>query len=201
MGVLDHHGEIERRHVGHAALGMAGVEIGAEKDVVLVGRLRRDKRADKVGVRPHGPALAVRRVEIVDQHAHRYAGPAALARRPVGDRLRATKASLGQEVVEGGGALADQMGENLPLLLSGQIGARRRRRQIKLWGVARFPAHTGSASPPELVAGVKQPSPIAARWTNQSLRTTTTPAMISSRHRLSKSISDTAKIGGKHQLT
>ena len=69
MGVLDHHGEIERRHVGHAALGMPGVEIGAEEDVVLVGRFRRDKGADKIGVRPDRPALALRRTKIVHQHA------------------------------------------------------------------------------------------------------------------------------------
>ena len=166
MGVLDHHGEIERRHVGHAALGMTGVEIGAEEDVVLVGRFRRDKGAHNVGVRPDRPALALGRTEIVDQHAHRHAGPAALTRGPVGDCLRAAEAGLGQEVVEGGGPFADQMGENLPLLLAGQVGARRRSGQIKLRGVARFPAHTVSNSPPKFVAGVKQCSRIALKPTN-----------------------------------
>ena len=133
----------------------------------------------------------------IHQHAHRYAGPAALARRPVGDRLRAAKSGLGQEVVEGGGPLADQMGENLPLLLSGQVGARRRSGQIKLWGVARFPAHTVSASPPELVAGAKRPSRHCGPVTNQSLRTITTPAMISCRHRFSAVDQRHSKIGGK----
>ena len=68
--VLDHHGEIERGHVGHAALGMPGVEIGAEEDVMLVGRLRRDKGAEQVGVNPGRAALAGGRTEIIDQHAH-----------------------------------------------------------------------------------------------------------------------------------
>ena len=58
MRVLDHHGEIERRHVGHAPLGMAGVEIGAEEDVVLVGRFRRDEDAQEIGVHPDRAALA-----------------------------------------------------------------------------------------------------------------------------------------------
>ena len=201
MRVLDHHGEIERRHVGHAALGMPGVEIRAEEGIVLIGRFGRDKGAHNVGIRPHGPTLALGRAEMVHQHAHRYAGPAALTRGPVGDRLRATKSGLGQEVVEGGCPLADQMGENLPLLLAGQVGARRRSRQIKLRGVARFPAHTVSSFPPKFVAALSNPLAIALKLANQSLRTTTTPAIMSCRQRFSPSTSDTSRIGGKNQLT
>ena len=181
---------------------MPGVEIGAEEDVVLVGRFRRDKGADKVGVGSDRAALALRRTEMVHQHAHRHAGAAALAGRPVGDRLRAAESGLGQEVVEGGGPFADQMGENLPLLLAGQVGARRRSGEIKLRGVARFPAHAVSHSPPKFVAGVRAILvELRSSCRIHSLRTITTPAMISCRHRFSPSTSDTRKIGGKNQLT
>ena len=111
---------------------------------MLVGRLRRDKDAEKVGVGPHRAALAGGGTKIVDQHPDRYAGAAALARRPVGDRLRAAEAGLGQEVVERGRPLADQMGEDFPLLLAGQVGACRRSGEIELRGVARFPGHAFS---------------------------------------------------------
>ena len=50
MAILDHHGEVEHRHVGHAAVGMALVEIGAKQRILLAGRLRRHERADQVGI-------------------------------------------------------------------------------------------------------------------------------------------------------
>ena len=201
MRVLDHHGEIERRHVGHPALRVPGVEVGAEKDIMLVGRLRRDEDADQVGVRADGAALAGRGTKIIDQHAHRHAGAAAFAGRPVGDRLRATESGLGQEVVESGRAFADQMGEDLTLLLAGQVGTCRRSGEIELRGVARFPGHAFSHSPPRLTRGAGR-SPSRARDRRiQSLLTTTTPAMISCRQRFSASTSDARKIGGKNQLT
>ena len=128
---------------------------------MLVGWLRRDKGAEKVGVRPHRAALTVGRAEIIDQHANRNAGPATLTRRPVGDRLRAAKSGLGEQVVEAGGPFADQMSEDFPLLLAGQVGTCRRSGEVKLWGVARFPAHIVSNSPPKFVAGAKLSSGIA----------------------------------------
>ena len=87
------------------------------------------------------PAAGWRWAEIVDQHPHRDAGAATFAGGAVGDRLRAAEAGLGQEVVQRGGALADEMGEDLPFLLAGQVWARRRRGQIELRGVAHFPGH------------------------------------------------------------
>ena len=39
--VLDHHGVVEHRHVGHAAIGMARVDVAAEEGELLGGRLRR----------------------------------------------------------------------------------------------------------------------------------------------------------------
>ena len=48
VGVLDHHGVVEHRHVGHAAVGVAGVEIAAEQRILLGGR------AVRRGVRRRG---------------------------------------------------------------------------------------------------------------------------------------------------
>ena len=152
VGVLDHHGEVERRHIGHAALGMASVEIGAEQGEMLVGRLRRDQVPDEIGVHAQRPALAFVGAEIVDQHPHRHAGPAALASGPVCDGLRAAEAGLGKEVVQRSGPLAHQMGEDLSFLLARQVRARRRRGQIELRGVAHFPGHAFPRSPRSILS-------------------------------------------------
>ena len=94
-------------------------------------------------------------------HAHRDAGAAALAGRPIGDRLAAAEAAMGEDIVEFGGALADQMGEDLPLLLAGQIGAGRGRGQVELRRVARMLGHgrSGVASQPATESGHRIASP------------------------------------------
>ena len=48
VAVLDHHGIVEHRHVGHAAIGVAGVEVAAEQRVLLGGRPVRQRLADQV---------------------------------------------------------------------------------------------------------------------------------------------------------
>ena len=48
---------------------------------------------------------------------------------------------MGEQVVEFAGALADQMGEHLALLLARQIGAGRGRRQIELRRIAGMLGH------------------------------------------------------------
>ena len=104
-------------------------------------------------IAPISSALARRmrrwlgRAEIVDHHAHRDAGAAILARRAIGDGLRATEAGLGQHVVERGGALADEMGEHLALQHARQIGAGRRGGEIELGGVPHFPRHAFALLP------------------------------------------------------
>ena len=50
MGVLDHHGVVEHGHVRHAALAVAGVEIGAEQRILLGRRLGVVHGADQVGI-------------------------------------------------------------------------------------------------------------------------------------------------------
>ncbi len=137
VGVLDHHGVVEHGHVGHAAVGVARVEIGAEQRILLGGRHRRARMADQVLVGlQHAAEFAGS--ELLRQHAHRNAGAAGLARGPIGDRLRAAEAALRQDVVEIGRALADQVREDFPLLAARQIRAGRRAGQEELRGVARL---------------------------------------------------------------
>src|SRR5262249_33430634 len=69
-------------------------------------------------------------------HPDRDAGAAVLAGRSIGDRLAAAETAMGQEIIELGGALADEMREHLALLLARQIGARRGRGEIELRCVA-----------------------------------------------------------------
>ena len=143
MAVLDHHRIVEHRHVGHAAVGMARVEIVAEQRILL----RRSASARVMAPTRSALARRTRRcvslgLEIVDQHPHRHAAAAVLAGRAVGDRLRAAEAGLGQHVVERGGALADEMGEDFALHHPRQIGAWRGRRQIELRGVPHLARQT-----------------------------------------------------------
>ena len=51
VAVLDHHGVVEHGHVGHAAVAMAEVEIGAEHRILLGGRHRDAHLADQVALR------------------------------------------------------------------------------------------------------------------------------------------------------
>ena len=141
VAVLDHHGVVEHGHVGHAAVAVSGIEIGAEHGILLGGRHGDAHLADDILVALDDAAHAAGRAEILGDDAHRHAGAAALASRPVGDRLAAAEAAVGEDVVELAGALADQVGEYLALLLAAQIGARRRSGQVELRRIARVLGH------------------------------------------------------------
>ena len=123
MAVLDHHGVVEHGHVGHAAVEMAVVQIGAEHRILLGGRHRHAHLADQIGVGVPDAAHAARRPELIDDHADRNAGAARLAGRAVGDRLAAAEAAMGEQVVEVARAVADEVREDLALLLARQIRA------------------------------------------------------------------------------
>src|SRR6185437_3324275 len=87
---------------------------------------------------------AARRPEVVHHDADGHAGAAGFAGGPVGDRLAAAEAAMGEQVVQLGRAVADQMREYLALLLAGEIRARRGRGQVELRRVARVLGHGGS---------------------------------------------------------
>ncbi len=144
VAVLDHHGVVEHGHVGHAAVAVAGVEIGAEHRILLGSGRRRADVADDVGVALGDAAHVARRREIRRHHPHRDAGAAGLAGRPVGDRLAAAEAAVGQQIVEFGSALANQMGEYLALLLARADRGRARARSDK---IAAYRESAGSRGP------------------------------------------------------
>ncbi len=141
VAVLDHHGVVEDRHIGHAAVAVPAVEIAAEHCVLLGGRHQRAHLADHVGIAFGNAAHASGRAKLIGDDTDRNASPARFAGRPIGDRLTAPEAAVGEEVVQARRAIADQMGEHLALLLARQIGAGRRRGQVELRRVARMLGH------------------------------------------------------------
>jgi DNA gyrase/topoisomerase IV subunit A len=144
VAVFHHHRIVEDRHVDHSAGRMARVEIGAKQGILFRSRRRGAFRPDEVAVQSDHAAERSGEAELVYDHAHGNTGAAGIAGRAISDRLRAAKAALGQEVVHGGRALADEMGEDLAFQLARQIGAGRRAREKKLRRVARLLGH-GSA--------------------------------------------------------
>jgi hypothetical protein len=148
VAVLDHHRIVEHGHVDHAAVGVAGVEIAPEQRILVGGWPVRHDRADDVAVvLEHAPQIG-RGLELVDDDAHRDAGAAALAGRAVGDRLRAPEAALGEDLVHLPRAPADDVRENLSLLLAEKIRARRGGGEVELRGVARLAGHAQTISRP-----------------------------------------------------
>ena len=145
MAVLHHHGVVEHGHVGHAAVAVPPVEIGAEHGILLGGRHGAALLADDVGIARQNLAEAAGGTEFVGDHPHRDAGPALVAGGAVGDRLAAAEAAMGEEVVEVGRLVAHQMREHLALVPARQIGAGRWRRQVELRGVTRMLGHVMSS--------------------------------------------------------
>src|SRR3546814_9069837 len=87
-------------HVGHAAVGVAREQIGAQKLILLVGRPRLAGGDDKVAVAAPVALLRLAGGEFAGAHAHRYAGRTIGAARPIGDRLDAAESDPTQRVVE-----------------------------------------------------------------------------------------------------
>ena len=141
VAVFDHHGVVEHRHVGHAAVAMTRIEVGAEDRILLRRRDGDLHVADDVGVAIEDPPHAARRPELLRDDPHRDAAAATLAGGPVGDRLAAAKSALGEDIVKFAGALADQVRKNLTLLLAGEIGAGGGGGQVELRRIARVLGH------------------------------------------------------------
>ena len=111
VAVFDHHGVVEHRHVGHAAVAVACVEIGTEYRILFGCRGGRTHIADHVGIAFSDPAHVARWSKIGCYHAHRDAGAATLAGRPIGYRLASAETAMGQQIVEFARTLANQVGE------------------------------------------------------------------------------------------
>jgi hypothetical protein len=90
------------------------------------GRPRAAFGDDEVVVHPQSAALRARGFELFRHHAHRDAGLAIEAARPVGDGLAAAETDPSERVVERFGVGALELGEDLALGLAGQVRARGR---------------------------------------------------------------------------
>ena len=140
--VLDHHGVVEHRHVGHAAVGVARVDVAAEQRVLLGGGRRLQAARDEILVGIEHAAERAPGLELVDQHAHRHARLAALAVGHVGDVLAAPETALQQVVDQGRRLVVGEMGEELALEATRQIRAGLRRRDVELGKVFLLLTHT-----------------------------------------------------------
>ena len=99
-GLLDHRRVVGEAHVGHAALGVARIQIAAQQPELLFGRFGRAQAAREIGVARHDLAPAPRELETLHRHARRDASLAAVAGGAVGDVLRAAETGIGQHVVQ-----------------------------------------------------------------------------------------------------
>ena len=86
-------------------------------------------------------AIAAGELELAREDADGLAGGAALAGRAVDQVLAAAEAVVAQQVMQRRGAAAGQVGEELPLLLAGQVGARHRGREEELGVFRRLVGH------------------------------------------------------------
>ena len=68
MAVLDHHRVVEHCHIRHAAIAVAGIEIGTEYRVLLGGRYRHPHFSDDIAVTLDDAAHAARRPKVFHQH-------------------------------------------------------------------------------------------------------------------------------------
>src|SRR3989442_1540732 len=75
MAVLHHHRVVEHGHVGHAAVAVPPVEIGAEHGILLRRRHGAALFADDVGIARQDLLEIARGAEFVGDDAHGNAGP------------------------------------------------------------------------------------------------------------------------------
>src|SRR6185503_8184757 len=88
---INHCGEIEHGHVGHAAVVVARVDIAAKQRILFGGGLGVHDLRLKVEVRRQCSAEASRPSELVYRHPHRNTCPASITGRPIGYVLASTK--------------------------------------------------------------------------------------------------------------
>ena len=149
--VLDHERVVEHGHLGHAAVGVARVDIGAEQSILLRARRRRHAGGDEIGIGAGDAFERAPRNKLVGQDAHRHARRAGIAIGHIGDVLAAPEPALQEIVDEEARLVAGEMGEQLPLEPAGKIGTGLRRGDVEFWKVALVLCHvrpTGDESEP-----------------------------------------------------
>ncbi len=160
--VLDHQRIVEHRHLGHAAVGVARVDIIAEQRILLRARRRRHARGDEIAIDAGDALERAPRHELIDQDAHRHAGRAGIAIGHVGDVLAAPEPALQQIVDEEARLIAGEMREQLPLEPAGKIGTGLRRGDVEFGKVALVLCHvrpTGNESEPVPTASLVDERP------------------------------------------
>ncbi|MPL88594.1 hypothetical protein SDC9_34620 [bioreactor metagenome] len=151
--LLDHRGEFEDVHVGHAAIGVARVEIAAEEGELFLGGPGAGGGALQVCVALQHPALGAAGLEIRHPDTGREAGRAIGAGGAVEHILRAPEALARERVVQLFRPLALQRGEQLALRTPVQIGTGLRRGHVELRCKRKRMAHFDSCDGVE-VAGL-----------------------------------------------
>ena len=189
-GFLDHRGEFEDIHIGHATVCMAAVKIGAEEVVLLFRGPRRRCPPRQPRVTLDCALLAFARGEVGYVDARRQTGRAIRARRAIQYILRPPEALPRQAVIQLGRGVALQRGEQFtfhpavqiraglgrshielrsdgkcmahenPLLFGGNSNNWSKARQAQVWVSSRF-RHDGSAG---LCRGSRRSGSDGARW-------------------------------------
>src|SRR5690349_25128768 len=120
---------------------MAGIEVGAKHRILFRCRRWRAHFSHDVDIALGNAAHIARRREISGRNANRYTGAAGFTRRSIGNGLAPAEAAMSEEIVELARPFADQMRKDFALLLTLEVGAGRRRRQVELRSVARVLGH------------------------------------------------------------
>ena len=134
-------------------------QIAFQQDELFGRGLGLDEVAGQVGVAGQHLALRPAENELGHGQAHRDAGVARITGRAVGDILAAAETRLGQLVIDVGAVEEGQVGEDLALGLTGQIGAGGGRRHVEAKLAMRdVPGHASSPAS-DLAQGVTRCRP------------------------------------------
>ena len=159
--LLDHRGEFEDVHVGHAAIGVAAVKVAAKQGELVFGGPGAGGVAAQGRRTAQDAALGFRGHEIRHPDARRQAGRAFGTRRAVEHVLAAPEALFGQRVIQPLRLIALQRGEQLSFHAPDQIGARLRGRHVELGRDGQGVAHLGKGSIMGLACSLASPKPSA----------------------------------------
>ena len=97
---FDHGGEFEHIHVGHAAIGVTGIQIAAEQGILFLCRPGTHGVAAQMGIAFQRALLAFGRFELGHFDAGRQTGRTFRTGRAVQNVLRATETLLRQAVIQ-----------------------------------------------------------------------------------------------------
>ena len=138
---LDHRGELEHIHVGHAAISMARVKVTTEEGELILGRPRAGRVAPQVGIGLEDAAVGAVRHEIGHADAGRQARRTFGAGRAIKDILATPEPLFRQRIIQPLRLIALKRGEQFPLHPPVKIRAGLRSRHIELGRYGKCVAH------------------------------------------------------------